>query len=250
TIRTRSTAVPTMETAEEENPVGREDRGRTAWPAGDVAAIRLSGNPGSIAEYLERKLEAQERVFLDAQSRMMEKMVEMMKQMTLQTQGMPGATDKKDSAAAVEAAEVPSRPDSPQSEASLSLNTVAKELLRDVPKFAGDTNNPQLLAEFIAKMDDFLEVAYLPPLLETKMATSKLTSTAHIWWMTLELTMQVPEASKSELEHRYLKGLKRPVYSAIISRSLTDLNEMQEAATRQEQLTSDRGGKRTTELEV
>ena len=225
-----------------------------------------------------------QRLAVESQREMMEKMISTFAQMQMQT-----------AAAAANSHEVfpEDRPRSQSSNGSSpgssTMNHVAKQLLKQVPNFTGDTSSPQLLLEFIAKMDDFLEVAYLPPLLETKMAVSKLTSTAHIWWRTQEsqgiaprtwnllraalrlrftppayssmirdkldeltqtssviaynnafnkLAMQIPEASKSELEHRYLKGLKRSIYSAIISKDLADLDVMQEAATRQEQLTT------------
>ena len=310
-IRTRSGHNAAQTDAAEGGPLEEDDtRGRTVPPP----------NAYITAEYLEKALlesqritaEMQERMLLESQRlaaesqresqrlaaesqrEMMEKMISTFAQMQMQT-----------AAAANSQAFQEGRPLSRSSEnsspTSSSMNPVAKELLKQVPNFTGDTSSPQLLLEFIAKMDDFLEVAYLPPLLETKMAVSKLTSTAHIWWRTQEsqgtaprtwnllraalrmrftppayssmirdklddlvqtssvtaynnafnkLAMQIPEASKSELEHRYLKGLKRPIYSAIISKDLADLEVMQEAATRQEQLTSERGARAPKTLEA
>ncbi|TPX52540.1 DNA-directed DNA polymerase, partial [Powellomyces hirtus] len=51
-----------------------------------------------------------------------------------------------------------------------------------------------------------------------------------------KLIMQLPNRYDEEIEYRYLKGLKRHIYTAIVSRNLTGLDALQEAATRQEQM--------------
>ncbi|KAJ3000183.1 hypothetical protein HKX48_003257, partial [Thoreauomyces humboldtii] len=292
-IRTRSTqnSAPT-EAAEGVSPEG-DDRGRAAQPANDAVVTveylekALLESQRITADIQERMLLESQRLAAESQREMMEKMISTFAQMQMQT------------AAAANSQVFPEdRPHSQSSNnsspTSSSMNTVAKELLKQVPDFTGDMSSPQLLLEFIAKMDDFLEVAYLPPLMELRMAVSKLTSTAHVWWRQQEsqgtaprtwnllktalrlrftppafssmirdklddllqtasviaynnafnkLVMQVPDMNKGEIEHRYLKGLKRPIYSAIISKDLADLDAMQEAATRQEQLTSERGAR-------
>lgn len=291
-IRTRSAQYSAPTEAADGGPHDEDNRGRAAPPTeafvtAEYLEKALLESQRITAEMQERMLLESQRLAAESQREMMEKMISTFAQMQMQT-----------AAAAASSQVFPEdRPRSQSSNgsspASSSMNPVAKELLKQVPNFTGDTSSPQLLLEFIAKMDDFLEVAYLPPLLETKMAVSKLTSTAHIWWRTQEsqgtaprtwnllraalrlrftppayssmirdkldeltqtssviaynnafnkLAMQIPEASKSELEHRYLKGLKRPIYSSIISKDLADIDVMQEAATRQEQLTT--GGAR------
>ena len=289
-IRTRSVRNSAPTEAAEGGPHEEDDRGRAARPDDAVVTKEylekaLLESQRITAEMQERMLLESQRLAAESQREMMEKMISTFAQMQMQT------------AAAANSQVFPedrplSRSSENSSPTSSSMNPVAKELLKQVPNFNGDMSSPQLLLEFIAKMDDFFEVAYLSPLLETKMAVSKLTSTAHIWWRTQEsqgtvprtwnllktalrlrftppafssmirdkldnlsqtasviaynnafnkLVMQIPDMNKGEIEHRYLKGLKRPIYSAIISKDLADIDVMQEAATRQEQLTSERG---------
>lgn len=292
-IRTRSAQhSASTEDAVEGGPLGEDDtRGRTVPPAPSTFVTTeylekaLLESQRITAEMQERMLLESQRLAVESQREMMEKMISTFAQM--QMQAAAAATSQP----IFQEDRPNSRSSNNSSPASSSMNPVAKELLKQVPNFTGDMSSPQLLLEFIAKMDDFLEVAYLPPLLETKMAVSKLTSTAHIWWRTQEnqgnaprtwnmlktalrlrftppafsstirdkldnlmqtssviaynnafnkLVMQIPDMNKGEIEHRYLKGLKRPVYLAIVSKDLVDLDAMQEAATRQEQLTSER----------
>ena len=296
-IRTRSARNPAPTEAAEGGPLEEDDKGRAARPATDAVVTveylekALLESQRITADMQERMLLESQRLAAESQREMMEKMISTFAQMQMQT------------AAAANSHHAVFPEDRPRSQSSSndssptssSMNPVAKELLKQVPSFTGDMSSPQLLLEFIAKMDDFLEVAYLPPLMESKMAVSKLTSTAHVWWRQQEsqgtaprtwnllktalrlrftppafssmirdklddlsqinsviaynnafnkLIMQIPDMNKGEIEHRYLKGLKRPIYSAIISKDLADLDTMQEAATRQEQLTTDRRASR------
>ena len=291
-IRTRSTlhSAPT-EAADGGSHEENDNRGRGAPPneafvTTEYLEKALLDSQRITAEMQERMLLESQRLAAESQREMMEKMISTFAQMQMQTAAAANSQVFPED-------RPPSRSSENSSPTSSSMNPVAKELLKQVPNFNGDMGSPQLLLEFIAKMDDFLEAAYLPPLLETKMAISKLTSTAHIWWRTQEsqgtapqtwnllktalrlrftppafssmirdklddlsqtasviaynnafnkLVMQIPDMNKGEIEHRYLKGLKRPIYSAIISKDLADLDVMQEAATRQEQLTT--GGAR------
>lgn len=291
-VRTRSATNAASSEAAEGGPRREDDRGRAARPDDTVVTKEYLENAllesqRITAEMQERMLLESQRLAAESQREMMEKMISTFAQMQMQAAAAANPQVFQEDRPLSQS----SRNSSPTSS---SMNPVAKELLKQVPTFSGDMGSPQPLLEFIAKMDDFLEVAYLPPILETKMAVSKLTSTAHIWWRRQEsqgtapqtwnllktalrlrftppaftstirdklddlsqttsvvaynnafnkLIMQVPDMSRGEIEHRYLKGLKRPIYSAIISKDLTDLDYMQEAATRQEQLTSERGAR-------
>ncbi|KAJ3143987.1 hypothetical protein HDU89_000968, partial [Geranomyces variabilis] len=167
---------------------------------------------------------------------------------------------------------------------------LAKELLKQVANFTGDGTTPQPLLKFIDKVDAYLQNANLTQLQKCEIVASKLTSTAHTWWMSNiykawpktwlqlktallqrftppafvttvlkkldaisqtdsvvkyinafnKLAMQLaPDAITAVgLCHQYCKGLKRPIYTAIINQPHQALNALQASAIAQEQMTT------------
>src|SRR5687767_6413156 len=79
------------------------------------------------------------------------------------------------------------------------LSSMAKEALKDVPNYDGDTRKPHKLFEFIAKIESFMEVG--DELTSTQIrgiAERKLTDYAYTWW--LKHIRSNPKDSKTRIQ--------------------------------------------------
>ncbi len=283
-------AASAAQTPEEPERLTVESLERTLREAAGYTERRLHETAQQTEHQLDEKLRPVMQMLEQLSSAMSEQQQQRQAQ---QQQHAAPAADYVDQARPPSVA--PLRPPSVEPSAwgsqTSSSTSIAKELLRTVPLFSGDSTTPQLLIEFIHKMNLYFRAAELPPSSEVMLAISKLTSTAHTWWMQLEaahtapttwpqmqsalhkrftppafhvtildkiddltqtstvvvynnafnkLIMQLPTMDPMTVRHRYCKGLKRPIYTAIIAQPLEELSDLQAAAVQQEQMTTGR----------
>src|SRR5690349_6181013 len=85
-----------------------------------------------------------------------------------------------------------------------SMDPLSKEMLKDVIRYDG-RKDTELLLQYLGKLDDFFMVVDWPETRKIKLAASKLSGRADMWWRNFKKQDEIDswEAFKAAMKHQY-----------------------------------------------